>query len=399
MTSQTSVTLGAWAQVEDSLLRIAGRDLAIAQQIARWVSENENSLPVQFVVSEAADDPGLILPRLRVRQPDRQYGALPARRPSFAQLDEQQRWVYLDWLTRRERLPGIGYAYLYLYGLEAGLFDSCAARCCAEIQWLAAQCDDAEFQAQAAVDAALGAWLTQSADVFAWAMNRLAWDGPYAGALLWMQAALGLDLAPRQLMALSPACGYMPQAGQDLLEPYVQVGLRAHLESQGAPWLGHLENHPDRWPVDMRLANPAARFTLFIPDAMTASFRQAVSGLVALADREARARRVAQKEPDAGGAEAAEGKGGGREWYVVIEFGESLSEQFAQAVALAKKQPGYTRLLDEKRALVHRVIFRRKDLRQFWALLDLVRLWKTARVYVNGQERDASQLWPHTSLE
>jgi hypothetical protein len=399
------VRLGPWAQVKKSHLRLAGRDLPIGQQIARWGSTpaGRTGPPIHLTAPLDLDDPGLILPRLRLSQPKQPESVLqPGRRVSFAQLDEEQRWVYWDWLARRERMAGVGYAYLYLYGLEAGLFGRQPATARAEIRRMFSECQDAAFQAQAAFDVALGAWLIRDAEAFAWSIEHLAWDGPYAGVMLWLQAKLRLEIAPRQILSLSPTCGYTPHTPPGSpLDECVQIGLAAFEENAGVPLLEHfaLSLAGQEQALEIRLANPAARFSLPAVDLLVHEpFRQAVSRLAALADREAGAFQPSSPGPGGDDDSAPPGRKG-REWYAAIEFGESASEQLGRVVAFAQKQAGYRKLLDEKRQLVHRVIFGRRELRQFWQLLDMVRTWKSTRVYVNGEERDPAHVWPYRPLE
>lgn len=398
------VKFGPWAQVKKSRLRLAGRDLPIGRQIAGWgdTPAGQKGPLIQLTAPLDLDDPGLILPRLRLSKPNQPEAVpQPPRRVSFAQLDEEQRWVYLDWLTRRGHPPGLGYVYLYLYGLEAELFGRKPATAHAEIQLLFSECQDAAFRAQAAFDVALGAWMYHTADAFARFIAHLAWDGPYAGALLWMQAREGLELAPPQLLSLSPACGYIPRTPPGgPLDECVQIGLANFEESAGAPLLKHFAAQlvPQERPLEIRLANPAARFSLPAVDLLAHEpFRQAVSCLMALADREAGTVQPSPSTP--AGVEPAPAGRKGREWYVMVEFGESASEQFGRAVAFAQKQAGYRRLLDEKRQLVHRVIFGRQELHQFWQLLTWVHGWKSTRVYINGEERSSAHVWFDRRLE
>ncbi|MBN1887795.1 MAG: TerB N-terminal domain-containing protein [Thermoflexales bacterium] len=389
--------LGPWAQIKKSHVRLAGRDLPIGQLVAAWgnTPAGREGPPVQLTAPDV-DDPGLILPRLRLSQPKWPEDVpQPPRRVSFAQLDEGQRWVYLDWLTRREGLPGLGYAYLYLYGLEAGLFGRQPAAACTEIQRVFDECQDTVFQAQAAFDVALGGWLMSNADFFAWTVSRMAWDGPYAGFLLWLQARLGLGLTPHQILSLSPACGCTPptRPGERLGE-CVQIGLSAFEENAGVPLLQHFVQAlaGQEQPLEIRLANPAARFSLPAVDLLAHEpFQQAVRDLVAMAGREADASNL--PAPDLAEGQAAPASQQGREWYAVIEFDDPPSSYLDRIVTFAQKQPGYSKLLDEKRRLVHRVIFGRAQTRSFWQLLNMVRSWKSTRVYVNGEERDPAHVW------
>lgn len=43
--------------------------------------------------------------------------------PSYRGLDENQRWIYLNWLTNIDKQVDIGYVFLFYYGLERHLFN------------------------------------------------------------------------------------------------------------------------------------------------------------------------------------------------------------------------------------------------------------------------------------
>jgi hypothetical protein len=52
--------------------------------------------------------------------------------------------------------------------------------------------------------------------------------------------------------------------------------------------------------------------------------------------------------------------------------------------------------MDEDRRLIHRVIFRKSEMRRFWRVWDFVRSWSTCRVYINGVELEKWQIWPYS---
>jgi hypothetical protein len=83
-------------------------------------------------------------------------------------------------------------------------------------------------------------------------------------------------------------------------------------------------------------------------------------------------------------------------WYLVLEFSESRSQFYDYAVFQAQKQPNYRMLMDENRQLVHRLIYQKRQMRQFWRLWDYVQNWSTTKVYLNGQELEKWKIWPYS---
>jgi hypothetical protein len=86
------------------------------------------------------------------------------------------------------------------------------------------------------------------------------------------------------------------------------------------------------------------------------------------------------------------------EWTLVLEFSESRSQYAGLALALAQKQAGYTTLLDEDRSIVHRVLFRKSEMRRFWRLWEYVQGWNSTHVYLNGDELQKWQVWPWSQV-
>ncbi|RME57462.1 MAG: hypothetical protein D6790_13235 [Caldilineae bacterium] len=83
-------------------------------------------------------------------------------------------------------------------------------------------------------------------------------------------------------------------------------------------------------------------------------------------------------------------------WQLVLEFGDSRSTFYDYVVAQAQKRPTYRLLMDENRRMVHRVSFRRQDLRHFWRLWEYVQKWSSTHVYVNGEELETWKIWPYS---
>jgi hypothetical protein len=76
-----------------------------------------------------------------------------------------------------------------------------------------------------------------------------------------------------------------------------------------------------------------------------------------------------------------------RGWYLVVEFSQTRSERYDEAVELARALPDYVEILDENRRGIHRSVVRRAELgERVWTLLEIIEPWKSARGYVCGDE-------------
>ncbi|MBX3002147.1 MAG: hypothetical protein KF893_26725 [Caldilineaceae bacterium] len=83
-------------------------------------------------------------------------------------------------------------------------------------------------------------------------------------------------------------------------------------------------------------------------------------------------------------------------WYLVLEFSESRSQFYDYVVFQAQKQPNYRMLMDENRQIVHRLLYQKRQMRQFWRLWDYVQNWSSTKVYLNGQELEKWKIWPYS---
>ena len=83
-------------------------------------------------------------------------------------------------------------------------------------------------------------------------------------------------------------------------------------------------------------------------------------------------------------------------WRLILEFGESRSNFNDHAIELCRRLPEYTQLMDEDRRLIHRVSFRKADMRRFWRIWDYVQNWSSTHVYLNGDELDKWKVWPYS---
>ena len=72
------------------------------------------------------------------------------------------------------------------------------------------------------------------------------------------------------------------------------------------------------------------------------------------------------------------------------------SKDTVYALELAKREEGFTQLLDEHRRIVYRVTFDKRRLRNFWRLWDYVQNWQHTRVYADGEELEKWKVWPYS---
>ncbi|MCB0045094.1 MAG: hypothetical protein KDD92_06685 [Caldilineaceae bacterium] len=84
------------------------------------------------------------------------------------------------------------------------------------------------------------------------------------------------------------------------------------------------------------------------------------------------------------------------QWHLILEFRQSRSDYFQTALAFAQREQSFAQLLDEKRNVVYRVMFRKDKLRNFWRLWNIVENWRGVRVYVRGQEVEKRHVWRYS---
>ena len=68
----------------------------------------------------------------------------------------------------------------------------------------------------------------------------------------------------------------------------------------------------------------------------------------------------------------------------MTEFEQTSTRKFPQAVALAKTQPGFIQLMDERNILIYRNIYQAHELLEFQALYPHIKHWKGAKLYLKG---------------
>lgn len=84
-----------------------------------------------------------------------------------------------------------------------------------------------------------------------------------------------------------------------------------------------------------------------------------------------------------------------RGWYVAIEFEMASSGKLDQAIAIAKKNPFFVELVDERGMTWFRAIYFKKDFSKFQELYALAGPWKNTRFFLKGDEvkKDDFETW------
>ncbi|MEM7539522.1 MAG: hypothetical protein AAF639_45620 [Chloroflexota bacterium] len=83
-------------------------------------------------------------------------------------------------------------------------------------------------------------------------------------------------------------------------------------------------------------------------------------------------------------------------WHLILEFTQSRSEYFDYVLSQAQRLPTFVQIMDENRAMIYRIVFKRRDMRKFWRLWEYVQNWSGTHVYVNGKEIRTGQVYPRS---
>lgn len=391
------------------LLRVAGQTPATADIVHQAIPPGTEHIRVAAspADSRAHSDPILVDLTLHV---DNTPGPVPSPQPgvAYAGLTPRQRYRFLAWASRDPAQPAPeAYQQLYCAHLELALLDTGerAQQARDELPRLAQA--EAWHQSPALARTQLLAfWLDQDgAGLAAWLGLNLV-PAELLGVAAGCQALLGQPLDARE--ALTLAQNWSVLGGQRLSNPQAQPDtdvLRLHLSSLeaslGARLLDHaLDQMPQtaREPQPWRANHRALRLAFPQPD-LRRPLIPLLRDLFSLptgADGPAAHPDTNTPSPTAAPTLAEEPTLPERGWQLILEFGNSRSEYFDIVMHAAQKLPGYTQLMDENRQLVHRVVFKRSELRRFWRIWDLVQTWSSTRVYVNGEELEKWKIWPYS---
>jgi hypothetical protein len=84
-----------------------------------------------------------------------------------------------------------------------------------------------------------------------------------------------------------------------------------------------------------------------------------------------------------------------RGWYIAVEFELSTSARMEEVLDLARQNPHFVELMDERGVTVYRVIFFKNDFPKFDQLMELVGNWKSTTLYLKGNpvNKDHQEEW------
>ncbi|MEX1018175.1 MAG: hypothetical protein WDZ49_00875 [Litorilinea sp.] len=342
----------------------------------------------------------------------------------YAGLSPRQRYEFLTWASNDPTQPAPpAYQQLYCAHLEVRLLggDALAAQARELLPRLWQSPAWLRSPALGRVQL-LAFWLDQDgAGLAAWiGLNLL--PAELAGIALGCQALLGQPLDARELVTLSTLWPIQPPHAAPVEDPIGVDVLRLHLSSLEASLGERLLHHalqqlpehvtaPQPWRASHRglrleFPQPDLRapllpllrdlYSLPATESGSATITEAASaatpGNVAATAAASTSTSAPRHIPPVASESALPERG----WQLILEFGNSRSEYFEVVMRNAQKLPGYAQLMDENRQLVHRVIFKRSELRRFWRIWDYVQSWSSTRVYFNGAELEKWKIWPYS---
>ncbi|MCE7982561.1 MAG: hypothetical protein DYG89_15355 [Caldilinea sp. CFX5] len=378
--------------LDNPLVRILGQHApahAVLQQAAQ-----SHAFPLSFrpATTAPATDYTLVDPALTVMPPLTGATAMDAMPPTnvgYAAFTPKQRAALLYWLNQPTEPAPSAFQQFYLAHLEVGLLEAKQLpRIIAEVQRLQGAVAWQQQMGLARLHL-LTYWLTQDGVALsAWAgseQSARATPGALAGVALGLQALLNQPLQPQQLPALlqqwSLAATLPSQALLTLRLSSLAATLGQEPLAYALAQLGEAARQPQPWRTQHR----DLRFALPQPD-VRPLLEPLLRDFTALSEEA-----TTMSDDDSDDAEAVDIADPG--WQLVLEFGESRSDFFTFALELAQRLPGYVALMDEDRHLIHRIHFRKGEVRHFWRLWEYVQSWSSVKVYLNGDEVNKFELY------
>lgn len=368
------------------LLRITGEDDTALEVLAYALASGELPIAGDIPKTHLHDpDPYQIDRALAVASAIENEPPPPAG-ATYAGFTPGQRGAFLAWSQDPLGPAPPAFQRLLIAHLEVGLLEAGRTRAGIHrelLRWsLAPTWQDSEWLPRALL---LALWIDANGEGIAeWTSNA---DLPpeILESAIGLQVLLKADLRSDQMPFLCNAWALpIPSESSEQLNQR----LRSLTESRGAPPLDHVraqapesELKPRPWRTAhraLRLAIPQPRIRPYLQPLIVEMFSYA-----------------AAPEP-AHTAAVDQSAQSDTEWQLVLEFGHSRSEFYDIVLDFAQKQAGYLQILDEDKRLVHRITFRKRDLRRFWRIWDYVQNWSTTRVYLNGDELETWKIWPYS---
>ncbi|MEZ4737688.1 MAG: hypothetical protein R3E79_62225 [Caldilineaceae bacterium] len=378
---------------QNSLVRILGHHAPAHLVLEAAAQQGTLPIAVRITPTPPVGDYALIDPALAVEPEPSSVAPLSALPPSgagYAAFTPGQRHQLLQWLNQPTEAAPPAFQHFYLAQLEVGLLDvSMAAAVMAEVQRLQ-QAPAWRNHLGLARLRLLAHWLAQEGSGLAAWLGEEGAPGPLLGVALGLQALLQQPLLPQQVVTLfrhwAPATALPGNALLTLRISSLATTLGREPLAYALAQLAETQIQPQPWRSqhrDLRLVLPQ-------PDLrppLTPLLRDLT--LMDEATGDPGETTAHDKDYD----DTFEDKGAAQGWQLVLEFGESRSDFFALALTAAQKQPGYVALMDEDRHMIHRVHFRKGEVRRFWRLWEYVQSWSSTKVYLNGDEISKTDLY------
>jgi hypothetical protein len=379
------------------LLRIAGEDATALEVLADSLAAGR--LPIEGDLPEHdlhRADPYQIDPALAVADQVSSHTAAPEGGTTYAGLTPIQRAAFLAWAQDPSQEAPAAFRRLLIAHCEVGLFDEYGPRDALHrelLRWTMAPAwkDDA--------------WLVRALLLSLWLASNGAGIAEYTSTVgipfdlletaVALQIVLEQDLRPSQAKRLAQGWHI---AGADEAPEVVALRMRSLSDSLGKIVLDMVRGQlttDDLTPRAWRTAHRDLRIRVPCP-AIRPYLQPLLQEMFSLSSWDTAHTAGTVVNPAVSGPEGYIQQERDQEWQLVLQFGQSRSEFYEVVVQFAQKMPGYLQLLDEDARLVHRITFRKRELRHFWRIWEYVQNWSTTSVFLNGDELQKWKIWPYS---
>ncbi|CAN5578159.1 hypothetical protein BH10CHL1_BH10CHL1_15050 [soil metagenome] len=374
------------------LIRIVNQDAPAAQVLATARAQQSYPVQIQDLSKTPHDDYAQIDPALQVEAPDpTAMVEAPRLGLGYAGLTPQQRYHFLAWLEDPLAVAPLAFQQLYLANLEVRLFEGPgqASATQKELQRLhsAPAWQTNQLLARTLL---LSYWLTQDGNGLA---NWIAEDLLSPSLLelaIGCQSLLHEELHVEQILPLAKQWLLATEQAKPAVLALRLNSLTANLGATPLAYALAQAGENAQQPRPWRAIHRDLRITLPQPQ-LRAHLTPLLEEMLATAEQEP------DQELETEPQELSE-KPGMEDlgWHLILEFGHSRSDFFEFAVDLAQRMETYTQITDENRRLVHRVFFKKRELRQFWRLWDYVQSWSSTQIYLNGEDLPKWKIYPYS---